>query len=466
MSDIAVNFKNVSKFYKLYNDPKDRLKEALHPFGRKYHREFYALRNINLEVRRGEILGIVGRNGSGKSTLLKLISRVIQPSSGKLVVKGKVSALLELGSGMSPDFTGIQNIYFSGIMMGFTREEMKEKIDDIVGFADIGDFIHQPLKTYSSGMKTRLGFALAINMEPEILILDEVLAVGVDLFRRKCYAKMEEFFAGGCTVLYVSHSMSSVNEICTRAVLLDKGELILEGSPELVTMHYQKHLFATPENADNVRNEIIQLNQDEDEKRKFVKSKGKTRNEKKTKADEVSKIELEMGTAKQEAYYIPKFKPKSTIEYKNYDVEFKNMHIKTLDDRKVNVLVVNEEYIYCYKARFNIDAKDVSFGVRIKTTTGYHVSGSALHFVKTLESVKCNDLYDIRWNFKCTLLPGDYYITMGVSSIIDNQRVYLNRIEDAFVFRVQKMNNSFYTGIVHLNQRIEVKKVEKYNKYE
>ena len=464
MSDITVKLENISKFYKLYNEPKDRLKEALHPFGKKYHREFYALKNINLEVRRGEILGIVGRNGSGKSTMLKLLSRVIQPSSGKVVVRGKVSALLELGSGLNPEFTGIQNIYFSGIMMGFTREEMKNKIDDIVGFADIGDFIHQPLKTYSSGMKTRLGFALAINMDPEILILDEVLAVGDDLFKRKCYAKMEEFFDSGCTVLFVSHSLSSVKEICSRAILLDKGELILEGSPELVTMHYQKHLFATPANADNVRNEIIQLNKNVEEKKKFEKGKENTEKsttEQETKVNEVNNIEFEMEGTKQEAYFIPKFKPKSTVEYKNYDVEFKNIHIRTLDNRKVNVLVLNEEYIYSYKVRFNIDAKDVSFGMRIKTTTGYHVSGVALHLVKTLESVKQNDLFDVKWNFKCTLLPGDYYITMGVSSIINDQRVYLNRIEDAFVFRVQKVKSLFYTGTVHLNQKFEIREINK-----
>ena len=168
-----------------------------------------------------------------------------------------------------------------------------------------------------------------------------------------------------------------------------------------------------------------------------------------------------MEGTKQEAYFIPKFKPKSTVEYKNYDVEFKNIHIRTLDNRKVNVLVLNEEYIYSYKVRFNIDAKDVSFGMRIKTTTGYHVSGVALHLVKTLESVKQNDLFDVKWNFKCTLLPGDYYITMGVSSIINDQRVYLNRIEDAFVFRVQKVKSLFYTGTVHLNQKFEIREINK-----
>jgi len=193
-SEIAISLKNVSKYYKLYNKPKDRLKEALSRSGKIYHKKFYATKNLDLEIKKGEILGIVGKNGSGKSTLLKLITGVLTPDEGSITVNGKISALLELGSGFNPEFTGMQNIFFYGTILGFSKEEMKEKLDDILAFADIGDFIQQPLKTYSSGMKSRLGFAVAVHIDPEILILDEVLAVGDILFRRKCYAKMEEFF--------------------------------------------------------------------------------------------------------------------------------------------------------------------------------------------------------------------------------------------------------------------------------
>ena len=344
MSDITVKLENISKFYKLYNEPKDRLKEALHPFGKKYHREFYALKNINLEVRRGEILGIVGRNGSGKSTMLKLLSRVIQPSSGKVVVRGKVSALLELGSGLNPEFNGIQNIYFSGIMMGFTREEMKNKIDDIIAFADIGDFIGQPLKTYSSGMKARLGFALAINMDPEILILDEVLAVGDDLFKRKCYAKMEEFFKAGCTVLYVSHSLNTINELCSRAVLLDKGELILDASPKLVTMYYQKYLFTIPRDAAKARNEIIQLNKDEKKKKRFIEHLEEK--EMRIAAKEKEKQQVNKKNQEEDkAFFIPNFTPKSTVVTKNYDVDIYDIHIRTINESQCTG---NERRIYLF----------------------------------------------------------------------------------------------------------------------
>ena len=184
MSDIAISIKNVSKYYKLYNSPKDRLKESLSFSNKQYHKKFYATQNLSLDIKKGEILGIVGKNGSGKSTLLKLITSVLTPDEGSIKVNGKISALLELGSGFNPEFTGIENIFFYGTILGFSKQEMEAKLDDIIAFADIGDFIYQPLKSYSSGMKSRLGFAVAIHIEPEILILDEVLSVGDVLFQR------------------------------------------------------------------------------------------------------------------------------------------------------------------------------------------------------------------------------------------------------------------------------------------
>lgn len=221
--DIVISLKGISKKYNLYNNKLDRLKESLHPRRKQYHRDFYALKNINLEVKRGEVLGIIGKNGSGKSTLLKIISNILTPTSGIVEIKGKVVALLELGAGFNPEFSGMENIYFYCSLLGFDRKQTDEIVDEIIGFAELGDYINQPVKTYSSGMKARLGFAVSVNVDPDILILDEVLAVGDELFRRKCYARMESFFKGGKTILFVSHEANSINELCSRAILLDRG---------------------------------------------------------------------------------------------------------------------------------------------------------------------------------------------------------------------------------------------------
>lgn len=226
MSDVAIKIADVTKIYQLYQRPMDRLKESMSLFKKKeYHHKFYALNNINLEIKKGESIGIVGKNGSGKSTLLKIISGVLTQSKGNVTVDGKVSALLELGTGFNPEYTGIENIYSNGLIMGYSKEEMDERLDDIVNFAQIGEYIYQPVKTYSSGMFARLAFATAINVDPEILIVDEVLAVGDAKFQIKCINKMEEFKASGKTVLFVSHTLEQIKRFCTKAVWIDQGEM-------------------------------------------------------------------------------------------------------------------------------------------------------------------------------------------------------------------------------------------------
>jgi len=464
MPTIAVKFENASKYYKLYKEPKDRLKEALHPFKKKYHREFFALNKINLDIKQGEILGIVGRNGAGKSTMLKLISGIIQPSSGLIKVNGSVSALLELGSGLNPDFTGMQNIYFFGTMMGFSREEMKMRVNDIIDFAEIGDFISQPLKTYSSGMKARLGFALAININPTILIVDEVLAVGDELFRRKCFTKMENLFKSGCTVIYVSHSSATINDICTRAILLDKGEIILDGTAKLVTTFYQKLLFAGPKKQQKTREEIIQLNQDEKKKKLYTSeiedektnpTKKDTPTENKDKENQPTPS-LSEGV-RQKSYFIPGLKPKSTVEYKNYDVDITDIHIKTPNGSKVNALVLNEQYIYTYNVKFNIDAKNVIFGTSIKTTNGVLLWGmNSQSQEKVIHQVRKGDTYLVEYDFACHLLPGIYYANAGVTSMNNSKRIYLNRIMDALVFKVQTDPGIGAKGLVQLFRQVNI----------
>jgi ABC-type polysaccharide/polyol phosphate transport system ATPase subunit len=242
-NSIAVSVNNVSKKFRLFGSSKDRFWEALHPFNKKYHREFWALKDINFEVPKGTTLGIVGRNGSGKSILLQIICSVLQPTSGTVNVNGRVSALLELGAGFNPEFTGRENVLLNGALMGFPRAEMEERLPVIEAFADIGEFVDQPVKTYSSGMFVRLAFAAAINVDPDVLIVDEVLAVGDAKFQHKCYQKFIEFQKAGKTIIIVTHSTDAVVRHCDQAVLLENGRVVEIGEPKSITNYYMDLLF-------------------------------------------------------------------------------------------------------------------------------------------------------------------------------------------------------------------------------
>lgn len=242
MTELAINVKNIKKTYKLYDKPSLRIREAFSLSGRKYHKEFHALKDISFEVKRGEMLGIIGKNGAGKSTLLKIITGVLTPTEGSVEINGKVSALLELGAGFNPEYTGIENIYLNGSMIGYTEKEMDTKIEDIIQFADIGDFIYQPVKSYSSGMFARLAFAVSINVEPDILIVDEALSVGDVFFQAKCYKKLNDLKNSGKTILFVTHDMGSVIKYCNRAILINNGVIAAEGKPAEIVDIYKKVL--------------------------------------------------------------------------------------------------------------------------------------------------------------------------------------------------------------------------------
>ncbi|WP_409344196.1 ABC transporter ATP-binding protein [Paenibacillus sp. MBLB4367] len=241
-SEQIISLNNVSKMYKLYGEPIDRLKEALNPFRKKYHREFYAVNNVSFHINKNEIVGLIGKNGSGKSTILKMITGILTPTAGAIQVEGKVSALLELGAGFNPDYTGMENIYLHGTIMGFTKEEIDARIDEILSFADIGEFIHQPVKMYSSGMFVRLAFAVAINVDPDILIIDEALSVGDVKFQQKCFRKIEEFKRDK-TILVVSHDMGVITKYCDRAIWINEGNILHDGSPIEISKKYQAFMI-------------------------------------------------------------------------------------------------------------------------------------------------------------------------------------------------------------------------------
>jgi lipopolysaccharide transport system ATP-binding protein len=449
LNDVAISVNNLSKSYKLYDSPLDRLKESISPFGKNYHHDFFALNDISFNIKKGETVGIIGRNGSGKSTLLKTITGVLTPSIGSVTVNGKISALLELGAGFNPLLTGIDNIYFNGTLLGYSKDEMDAKLEDILSFADIGEFVYQPVKTYSSGMFIRLAFSVATIVDPDILIVDEALAVGDELFQRKCFARIRKLSEEGKTILFVTHSGSTIIELCNRSILLDNGELLLDGTPKLVVSHYHKLLYSKVENVSKVRTEICTINNDPEQKLKFDVDDD---HEKADNPINGKQNNWEHDLLKQKPFYLDSLISQSTLKYNTSDIDITDIHIKTLSDEKVNMLVMNQEYIYSYLARFRTNVKNVSFGMCIKTSKGIELTWAEALKKRFIKQVDEGHEYLIEWHFSCFLLPGTYYTNASVKSYIDGNDVFLSRITDAQVFRVQDIPDINYGGMVHFNQ--------------
>lgn len=258
--DAIIKVRNVRKVYKVYDKPIDRLKESILPFRKKYHKEFVALNDISFDVNKGEIIGIIGRNGSGKSTILKIITGVLTPTSGEVNIEGKISALLELGAGFNQELSGIENIYLNGTIMGLTKKEIDEKLQTIIDFAEIGDFVYQPVKTYSSGMFARLAFAVAINVDPDILIVDEALSVGDMYFQEKSFTKMKSFGEQGKTIFFVSHSLPSVRNFCDQAIWIHEGNIKMVGRADVVCNEYTDWINEQTEEFKEVTESMEQIN--------------------------------------------------------------------------------------------------------------------------------------------------------------------------------------------------------------
>lgn len=453
MTDIAIRASHLSKCYHIYNNPHDRLKQFVVPrlqrlIGfkpRQYFHEFYAINDVSFEIKKGETVGIIGCNGSGKSTLLQLLCGTLTPTNGQVEVNGRIAALLELGSGFNPEFTGRDNVYMNAAVLGLSREEVDARFDDITAFADIGEFIEQPVKTYSSGMMVRLAFAVAINVDPEILIVDEALSVGDELFQRKCFSRIEAIRANGATILFVSHSGATIVDLCDRALLIDAGEKIAMGTPKQIVARYQKLLYAPADKREHIREQIRRLDEYSE-----VFTNNNSSHEDDVPAERIQDL--------QESFD-PNLKPSSTIEYESQGAYIESPMVLTLTGEPVNNLICGKTYRYTYTVQFSESASNVRFGMLIKTISGTELGGatSGGSAASGLVIVKKGTLVHVEYQFTCLLNPGMYFLNAGVSGSIQGEIKHLHRIVDAFCFRVIGDTTSGYsTGIVDFSCSPEI----------
>lgn len=453
---IAIQVDGLSKCYQIYDKPGDRLKQFLFPRlkpsarrnGTTYFREFWALRNVSLTIRQGETIGIVGRNGSGKSTLLQIICGTLTPTQGDIRTNGRIAALLELGSGFNPEFSGRENVYLNAAVLGLTKEETDARFDEIAAFADINDFIDQPIKTYSSGMVVRLAFAVAINADPQILVVDEALSVGDELFQRKCFARIEQIRAQGATILFVSHSGATVVELCDRAVLLDSGEQLAIGPPKHIVSCYQKLLYAPADKRAELR--------------EAIKDQRDILSQKTEKPTEVASLsEREQHASDHGESYDPALRPVSTMAFESHGAQIDEPAVYTLDGKRVNNIVRGRTYVYRYRVSFEHGGNNVRFGMMIKTTSGIELGGavSAASARTSLPYVEKGTDYLVEFKFACRLAPGVYFLNAGTTGEVNGAETYLHRLVDVAMFRVQADGESTLTGVVDFSCSPEVKKL-------
>lgn len=382
---IVIKVSDLQKIYELYPSKNARFKEALSFTHKNYHTNFYALDNINFQVTEGECYGIIGKNGSGKSTLLKILTGVLSETKGTVEIDGRISALLELGAGFNPEYSGIENIYLNGDIMGYTRDEMNHKIDDIIAFADIGDHIHQPVKTYSSGMFVRLAFAIAINVDPEILIVDEALSVGDAFFQLKCYKKFTDLKKRGKTIIFVTHDLSSVIKYCDKVMVLNEGKMIAEGgSHEMVDVY--KQLL--------VDEEMLKAAKTEEE----LAEAGELTEKPKLKCNiRLSEAILEYGTKQAEI-----------IELQVLDANGNPApQIEKFDTIEIRM-----------KVRFNEEIKDPIFALTFKNIKGTEITGTNSMY-EGLEgfTTKPGEIYEASFRQMIPFQGGSYFISLGCTGL-------------------------------------------------
>ncbi|MCI9435714.1 MAG: ABC transporter ATP-binding protein [Lachnospiraceae bacterium] len=419
----AIEIKDVVKIYKLYDRARDRVKEALGLGRRQSHKLHYALNGVSLNIYRGETVGIIGTNGSGKSTILKIITGVLTPTSGEVHVAGRISALLELGAGFNMEYNGIENVYLNGTMMGFSDKEIDEKLPEILEFADIGDYVNQPVKTYSSGMFVRLAFAVAINIEPEILIVDEALSVGDVFFQAKCYHKFEEFKKLGKTIVFVSHDLSIISKYCDRVFLLNKGNLLGEGSPKEMIDAYKRVLVGQYE-----------IHEGEGALDGAKAADGQSGNPEGQRSQGVNPDAQEYGTKQAEIidYYLT-------------------------DERGVQAMAIlkGAKFTLHMRVRFRTHVPAPIFALSIKNVLGVEITGTNTMIEKAfLESGEPGQVKDITFTQKMSLQGGEYLLSLGVTGYNGDTFEVYHRLYD--VMEVTVVSDKDTVGYYDMESEVTV----------
>lgn len=430
--NLAISVQGVSKIYKLYDKPIDRLKEAVSLTHKSYHRDFFALSDISFDVKKGETVGIIGTNGSGKSTILKIITGVLSPTTGTAEVSGNISALLELGAGFNSEYTGLENIYMNGTMMGFSRQEMERRMDDILRFADIGDFVNQPVKTYSSGMFVRLAFALAINVDPEILIVDEALSVGDVFFQAKCYRRMEEMMKNGTTILMVSHDMGSIIKYCDKVVLLNRGHFVAQGEAGKMVDLYKKILA---NQTDELAEALIE------EKKEALGLPVEA-----TVSDKRMKDRMNLNPEVQ--------------EYGDGRASFEDFG--TLDARGnvTNLLLKGEMFTIRERVRFHAPIENPIFTYTLRDKKGTDITGTNTLFEGTeIKPVKDGDVYTVSFRQKMNLQGGEYLLSMSCTGYENGEHVVYHRLYNVLSLTV--ISNKNTVGYYDMDSEVEAVREEK-----
>ncbi|WP_337404322.1 ABC transporter ATP-binding protein [Suilimivivens sp.] len=428
---VAIQVKGLEKVYKLYDKPSDRLKEAL-GFGRKKrYKEHYALKGVDMMIYQGETVGIIGTNGSGKSTILKIITGVLNPTGGSVHVNGRISALLELGAGFNMEYNGIENIYLNGTMIGFSKKEIDAKMDDILNFADIGDYVYQPVKTYSSGMFVRLAFAVAINIEPEILIVDEALSVGDVFFQAKCYHKFEEFKEMGKTIVFVSHDLSSISKYCDRVVLLNQGVKLGEGSPKEMIDAYKQVLVG----------QYVPAADDQS----LLSDKEIT-----------AAAAAAAGTVKGEVN-------PELLEYGTKDAMITGYKITDDMGRETSALLKGKECTITMQVHFEHDIEAPIFAFTIKNIKGVEITGTNTMVEKAfLSPVRAGSNMEITFTQKIDLQGGEYLLSFGVTGFEKEEFQVYHRLYD--VINMTVISDKDTVGYYDMNSRVVVKELSQQEK--